>query len=304
MHAARYSPDGAFVAYTRGGHGNAEIWIHESPPAARASSEGLHSKRGRCGRREARSSIPTTRRRAIRVMRRARRSAHRTAGDPRRRRELWLAPFSASRLASCSSRPSDDIRRLDLAHPGLGGRLAERAGGQTRRSRPMGAGWPTSTAATPRSTFDPIQGPEGLDGRRSSTAGTPPGRPTAARSTSKVAREESTRFPCVSSVTTSKRAPSRVISDTGFGEIIRNYDTKPVGTGFVATERRKDPSKFTVVVHFDRLVEERGGAALASARLIVPLIVSRLVSSSCAASPARAGRCRRGSDWSRSARCG
>ncbi len=59
--------------------------------------------------------------------------------------------------------------------------------------------------------------------------------------------------------------PSRVISETGFGEIIRNYDTKPVGTGFVATERRKDPSKFTVVVHFDRVVEERGGAALASA---------------------------------------
>ena len=59
MHYPRYSPDGAFVAYTHGGQGTFEIWIHEIATGRERKLGGSGIRSFRCGHRAATSSTPT-----------------------------------------------------------------------------------------------------------------------------------------------------------------------------------------------------------------------------------------------------
>jgi hypothetical protein len=264
MHMARYSPDGALVAYTRGGHGALDIWIHEVATGRESRLGGswcqvwpVWTSRGElvytdCSKQRFQMMVASIDRRS----------------EPQviLEDDDWLVPTTASRSGIVLLPNRNSVRRLDLAHPGSaevwlnedvydpvfspdgrwvaytdereGFKVFTRpyAGPGGMRLASIGSGWHPTWSADGRLIF--FQG--GVGGVDAV--------PVSVERNELVA------------------GTARVVLEEGFGEPLRNYDTKPVGTGFVATQRRKDPSIFEVVVHFDRLIEERGGAAVAAPR--------------------------------------
>jgi hypothetical protein len=259
MHMARYSPDGARVAYTRGGHGALDIWIHEVASGRDSRLGGswcqvwpVWTSRGDlvytdCSKRRFRMMLaPIDRRTEPQVI---------LEDDD------WLVPTSASRSGIVLLGYHDVIGRLDLAHPG------------------------SAEVWLNENVFDPVFSPDGrwvayTDGSDGFKVFI---RPYPGPGGARLASIVSGYFPTWSADGTLiyfeggaggvdavpvnvvgnelVAGTSRVVLEEFDTEAMRNYDTKPVGTGFVKTERRKDLSSFNVVLHFDRLIEQRRGAS-------------------------------------------
>jgi serine/threonine-protein kinase len=259
MHMARYSPDGAYVAYRRGGHGSSEIWIHEIAtgresklagswcqvwPAWTAKNEVVYTD----------YSKPTFRVMLVPADRR---------GEPRviLEDDEWLVPSSVSPSGILLIETGQQIRRLDIAHPGSAevwlnepvhsptfspdGRWVAYFDPREFQVfvRPY-SGTGGSRLASIMSGWHPTWSPDGGSIYFEGGAGGLDSVPV------RVAGEELIV------------GASRVVLTEFPGEWARNYDTKPVGAGFVTSARRQDPSRFNVVLHFDRLIEQRHGAAV------------------------------------------
>jgi Tol biopolymer transport system component len=261
MHQSRYSFDGAFVAYTRGGHGMGEVWIHEIATGRESKLAGswrqfhpVWTPRGEIVYTDSSYErfrlmlAPTDRRRDPQVI----------LED-----DEWLTPFSVSRSGILLYRNRDKIWSLDLARSGSSPEVWLNEPVHDTRFSPDGR-WVAYFDGDASQVFvRPYPGPgaatlasivSGWHATWSADGGT-------------LYFEGGTGGVDAVPVRVMGNdlvvGASREVRTEGFGELAPNYDTKPVGTGFVVTERRKDLSRFTVVVGLDRLIAE-GGDALAT----------------------------------------